>query len=458
MIDLELRIHSLMRGGILPMNEFSTSLLGIPDRDMLGLNEFEKNNIQYYDVTLANHGGRCPQCGAFVKKVKEYRFKQIDHAVLIKKKGIILYHARRFQCPKCGTTFYEKNPFIEDYEKISSQTEENVLKLLKDYNQTFSSAARATGMSKTKAMQIFDEHVQIPRKNLTETICIDEFYFSRTARKKFALMILNFKNGAVLDILSSREKHRLLSYFHAIPRAERERVHYVSIDMNDVYRDTVKQCFPNAVLCVDSFHVMENLSRALDDVRLRIMRRYEDRRSDEYYLLKYQKQLLFRDIEPDAYHRVKVNHHFRYAVTDQRKLEMMLAISTELKSAFYLKEEYTLFNQTQEKDPDELRKMLENLADEFLASEIPEMVSISLMLKNWEEEILNSFQTIEDKGKTRRISNGPIEGRNKLIKILLRLANGYENFDRFRNRAIYVLNKMEQPSSVRLKNTVKHYR
>ncbi|MBQ0036484.1 MAG: transposase, partial [Firmicutes bacterium] len=41
-----------------------------------------------------------------------------------------------------------------------------------------------------------------------------------------------------------------------------------------------------------------------------------------------------------------------------------------------------------------------------------------------------------------RVSNGPIEGRNSLIKKILKIANGYSNFKRFRNRVIYCLNTL----------------
>ena len=46
---------------------------------------------------------------------------------------------------------------------------------------------------------------------------------------------------------------------------------------------------------------------------------------------------------------------------------------------------------------------------------------------------------------TINISNGPIEGRNKYVKDILSLANGYRNFKRFRNRVLYVFNKHEKP-------------
>ncbi len=58
-------------------------------------------------------------------------------------------------------------------------------------------------------------------------------------------------------------------------------------------------------------------------------------------------------------------------------------------------------------------------------------------LNNWKVEIVNSF--IKFRGQ--RVSNGPIEGRNSLIKKILKIANGYSNFKRFRNRVMYCLNR-----------------
>lgn len=40
------------------------------------------------------------------------------------------------------------------------------------------------------------------------------------------------------------------------------------------------------------------------------------------------------------------------------------------------------------------------------------MIEVSETLKNWKQEILNSFVWIKD----RRISNGPIEGKNVSVK------------------------------------------
>jgi transposase len=258
------------------MNDDITSLIGLKSTDVLTCTQVTKNDVWYFYVTLVNHGARCQDCGTFSTKIKEYRKKEIDHAVLLNKKAKIIYNARRFTCPNCGKTFFEENPFTDPGDFTSQATIKNVLILLKEYNQTFASVARQVNLSKTEVMHIFDEHVQVKRKPLDESICLDEFYFSRKAKKKFALMILSFSHGNIIDILPSREKHSLHSYFHDIPIEERNLVRYVSIDMYDTYRDICRTMFPNALICVDSFHVMKWVSKALDDVRIRILHKYED--------------------------------------------------------------------------------------------------------------------------------------------------------------------------------------
>ena len=54
--------------------------------------------------------------------------------------------------------------------------------------------------------------------------------------------------------------------------------------------------------------------------------------------------------------------------------------------------------------------------------------------------MINSFYTINKNGKDVYMNNAIIENRNKTIKQLKNNGNGYTNWDRFRNRNLYVLN------------------
>ena len=443
-----------------------TTLFDLKETDVEYCTETLKNKVHHFYITLVNRGSRCMNCGTFTKHIKEYKNKDINYAILLNEKSIIHYRARRLVCPKCGKTFWEHNPFSTQYSNVSDKTVNKLLELLKNYNETFSSVANKVFLSTNEVINIFDEHVQLERHQLSRCIALDEFYFSRHAKRKYALMVLSLDKGYVIDLLETREKRRIRSFFYDIPKDEKELVEYVSIDMNEHYRDIIKRCLPHATICADPFHVIKYINNALDDVRLRILRKYSDNhRSDEYYLLKFQKHLLFSDASLDSFKETKRNHHFRYEISDAEKLDMMLAIDSDLETAYLIKEHYMMFDD-QLKSPEDQREELDIIIRKCLSSQIPEFISIALTLTNWKEEILNSFVTYEKyiykNGKrekvTARVTSGPIEGRNKYIKILLHLANGYANFPRFRNRAMYVLNKNDLPSEVRLVNTIKQER
>ena len=50
---------------------------------------------------------------------------------------------------------------------------------------------------------------------------------------------------------------------------------------------------------------------------------------------------------------------------------------------------------------------------------------------------MNSFDIVDG----RKISNTPVESVNSSIKLMKRNANGYTNFERFKKRILYLLNK-----------------
>lgn len=448
----------------LPIKYDIISSYGLKENDIESYKSFQKANELHVYITLHSYGQRCPICGKYTKKVKGYSIKKIIHSVLISMPCTIHYRARRYICTTCTKTFHEDNPFCDKGTNLSTDTIHNILKLLKEYNQTFSSVARTLHISKTKVLQIFDEHVQPLRKPLSRSICLDEFYFSRKAKKKYAFLILNFTRGNIIDMLESREKRVISNYLRSIPVEERNLVEYVSIDMNDIYRELVYKYFNNACVCADSFHVIKLINTALDTIRKRVMKRYEhNKKSNEYYILKYRRDLLYSDVADDTFSKPRYNHHFKYAVLDKRKLEMLLVIDRDLAEAYSIKEAYSLFNSA-EYDMYVRQEVLESLIERFLSSNIEEIIQVGGTLTRWKQEILNSFVTITKKVKGKdgisnivsfRVSNEPIEGRNKYIKIILKLANGYSNFQRFKNRCMYCLNRFEKYSEDKLTTVIK---
>ena len=109
----------------------------------------------------------------------------------------------------------------------------------------------------------------------------------------------------------------------------------------------------------------------------------------------------------------------------------------DLKKAYELKENYLFFNESAN-----VSNAKERLADQikaFADSNIKEYDEFYNMLINWNVEIINSFNIINN----RRINNSYIESRNSKVEKLFLNANGFKNFKRTRNRILYCLNKKD---------------
>ena len=413
----------------------------------------------------------CPDCGCTLPRVKDYIDKKISHGVFTDRECTIFYHARRYICPVCHRTYYENNPFCFRKQHISALTVENILNDLKIQTETFASVAKRYHISPTTAASVFDAHVKEARRPLPTLMCWDENYafYHPGENSKYVFVILDFESQEPVDILPSRRKDYLLSYFLKIPIEERKRVKMIATDMYSEYRAIIRTLFPKAYHSVDHYHVSQELSRKTDSVRLRVMRRtpkYVEgtkTQTNEYYLLKTFNWMIFK--RPDAKdkdgtklfdpgHPRKMNRKLNRFLNYYEIKAMIEAVHPDLKKAWDLKDDVVDFydNCTYDTAPQELNKLIQS----FAASGIPEMKEFSRTLISWREEIINSFIVVKqrhtvdkDTGQVVvsdiKLNNGLMENRNSIIKTIKKAANGYTNWDRFRNRCLYVLRKSSRP-------------
>lgn len=82
-------------------------------------------------------------------------------------------------------------------------------------------------------------------------------------RHKYALILMNFKTGDIIDILPNRWEETTNAYFLSIPLEERRKVRYIRCDMYNPYINYTKRYFPNSIALIDSFHVVSWLNRLI---------------------------------------------------------------------------------------------------------------------------------------------------------------------------------------------------
>ena len=275
-------------------NKFIMNILNVDDKDIESL---ECNNDLDGNLTLnvklvRKESDVCPACNK-PGKVHGYNTKKLTHSIFANRTCVIFFKQRRYKCADCDLTFSESNPFAKRNDKLTLETVVNILKDLKRVNVTYNQVASRYNVTATEVQRIFDKHVNIKPHIMPEALSIDEHYFPNSdSDGLYMFIMMDFKTGVFIDIYPDRRKNYLISKFSAIKNrtyndkthtSELSKVKYISMDLNDYYRQVCKLYFPLSVICADEFHVIKNLNDAFDSVRKRCRR---DCDSDLYiYLL-----------------------------------------------------------------------------------------------------------------------------------------------------------------------------
>lgn len=423
-------------------------------------------------VTLRPDYPPCPVCLHEHPVICSYIEKTIKHSVLASQNCILLYRARRYRCPVCHRTCYERNPFVYGRQRISQATVQNVLLDLRNPEATFSMIARRYNLSPTTVQNIFDDHVQIPKPTtLPRVLQMDETCSFRSDNSRYVCMLPDYDRQVPIDLLPDRKKENLLRYFRQFPQEERNKVKFIATDMYETCRSVCHSVFPKAVHACDRFHVVQEFTRQFQKVRIRHMKG-KDTKSDEYYLLKHQNGLF--NIRPGSKREIRqenpyiqnpqkeyeeilspgarrtYNYHFKKWMNEYELLELLLSIDQELTDAYHFKNRLSDF--FRENTIDSAPAALKKLISDMEKSQIPEIIHFASTLCNWYREIINSFTVIATeyetsprtgkvKKKDRRLTSSMIENRNKYVQQIKNNANGYTNWTRFRSRVLYVLDK-----------------
>ena len=184
------------------------------------------------------------------------------------------------------------------------------------------------------------------------------------------------------------------------------------------------------------------------------MNKYKDYKGENnhrYWLLKKFWKITLKDPSKLTYDRFKIMKLDMW-LSQKEILFEILKTDPILAKAHDLLNEYREFNKTY--NINDCSEKLDLLISMFMSFPNDYYNNIGKMLKNWRQEIINSFIRIDGK----RITNGFIERKNKDIKTIIRLANGFTNFTRFRNKVMYSLNNNEPILGVAKKHTNKHIR
>lgn len=383
-----------------------------------------------YEVYQKDGVRTCPHCHSDDCHLHDRRFIEVSSTINRNLKETLRIRKNRYLCNNCHRTFTNK---LDGISPKSRTTDQAVSMINSDFYRmlTFSEIASCYGLSVTRVLQLFDESFKhVPRKPLPEVLCIDEKHF-KDGDSSYCCVLYDYMEKDIVDVIKDRRLAYLDEYFSSIPQKERERVKFFVTDMYDGYYTVYKRYFTKATHLIDLYHVVEQLTKAVNSLRILAMNR-TPKESVRYRFYKEQWRLFLtrRENVPDLFYtsrRTGETHHY-----DDLLFECTMN-DPDLLTAYNILQDF--YHYHQKRNFKEAIEFIEYVTERLRQSDIVQLSVVADTFDKWKVGIAN---TISRSQNHIHYSNSVAETNNRHIDTLINISYGYRDFDRFRKRILLI--------------------
>lgn len=403
----------------------TTQLIGIKDKNIT-LNKVLKHKTHIEMISTLDYApGNCNHCQG--KQIK-YDFQKPSKIPFLEVAGfpsLIRLKKRRFQCKNCRKVTVSETSLVQKNCQISEPLRQKVAQALVN-RQALTHIAQDLAIStstvhrKLKKFTFKEDFSRLP-----EILSIDEFSYQKG---KLAFIAQDFETKKIITILENRTQTTIRNYFFRYSKEARDSVKIVTVDMSGSYIPMIPKLFPNAKIVIDRFHIVQHMSRALNQTRIQLMKPF-DKKSLEYRALKYYWKSVLKESRKLSLNSFR-SRTFGETLTPKKCLTKIFHLVPELKG-YYDLYQLLLFH-LQEKNADYFFDLIE----EALPHLNQTFKTALRTILHYKEHVINAIEL--------PYSNAKLEATNKLIKDTKRNAFGFRNFDNFKKRIFIALNMQKE--------------
>jgi transposase len=235
-------------------------------------------------------------------------------------------------------------------------------------------------------------------------IGIDEI--SHRKGQRYLTVVVDHDTGRLVWAAAGRDRRTVLKFFDDLGQERCKTVELVSADMASWISGPIAERCPQAVRCVDPFHVVSLATAALDEVRRQVWN--QARATGDMDLA--------RDLKGARFAVWKNPEH----LTDRQavKLSEIQKLNGPLYRAYLLKEQLRAIYQVK---PRKAEKLLDRWLRWARRSRLPAFVTLAKTITNQQDGILAAV--------THGLSNARVEQLNTQLRLIVRRAFGFHSAD-----------------------------
>lgn len=261
--------------------------------------EHLESNIKIY-TSIKSSRSKCPMCGKYSKKTHDYYFRTIFDLPVFQNKTIILLKTRKFKClyKKCQQkVFSEQIPAIPRYSRRTARAsillETLAIELTGRLGSRVSKQLNLNVSSST--ITRIAHNMPLAEIEQPKVLGVDDWAYRKGV--SYGTILIDMETSRPIDLLPSRDGKALKSWL-----LKYNDVKIVTRDRASSYSSAINEVCPNAIQIADRFHLLMNLSDALDAYFKSIRRRINSlitAKTNEFLELPAKETLTINEKEED---------------------------------------------------------------------------------------------------------------------------------------------------------------
>jgi transposase len=207
---------------------------------------------------------RCP-CGYTTRARFDRSIRRWRHLDLGACKLFLEAEVRRIDCPLCGVRT-EDVPWARPRARHTRDFEDVVTWLCRKTDKTTVSKLMRCSWEAVDGMvtRVVSDHLDERRLDELYRIGVDEISYKRG--HEYITIVADHDSGNVVWCAEGRTTEVLQRFFDELGEEGRDRIVAISMDLGHAYAKAARESIPHARICLDPFHVMAFMNRALDSV------------------------------------------------------------------------------------------------------------------------------------------------------------------------------------------------
>ncbi|WP_317042926.1 ISL3 family transposase [Arcticibacter eurypsychrophilus] len=225
--------------------------------------EIQDTTIRLF-AKKAGTRSKCPSCMKSSGSVRSSYVRALADLPLAANEVLVMLEVRRFACnnPACEKRIFSErcNNLTEPYSRRTIRASEYLKKFLIEISSNkgaYFSKIMNIPVSNNTCLRMV-KSMRMPTNDKLNCIGIDDW-----AKRKginYGTIIVNADTGRPIDLLDSRDSNDVVEWL-----SNHKEIKYVTRDRSTAYASAIKKAIPEAKQIADRFHLVKNLSDAVQE-------------------------------------------------------------------------------------------------------------------------------------------------------------------------------------------------